>query len=270
METVEIELFPFTRTLWDVNADQALKNMWGDLQRESWMAELRTVAEGVRKCATTHIGSDRVKEDMELLDDLGLRFMPLRKAKRVSGFAHRFYDDVAPGEAYDVYGAVARDRADLLAFRRASEAGDHITMGKLLGYPECCSRFFVGRWAAGEFDPIWGAALNTPGTKLDGEFKAEIGDFHPECNILLRYFGVRAVPHLVCSYTCERSAELGRAFLGFVDGRAELLKFLSEPVEWDCWRGAAIVTTPHFRGITNSMNFADRRVLRLGTPGTRP
>lgn len=266
MEVIkEIDLRPFTRTLWDVNVDQSFKNVWADLQRETYMVELRSVSEGIRKVATTHIGSERVKEDLEMISDLGLRFEPLRKAKRVSGFAHRFYNDVAPGEAYDVYGVVATERANLVAFKRASEAGDHIAMGGLLGYPRCCSEFFVKVWPT-DYDPIWSAALNTSGVEIVKN-EARISDFYTECNILLRYFGVRVVPHLVCSYTCMESAELGQKFLEFVDGRQELLKILSSPMTWDCWRAAATITTPWFRGITNSMNFAEKRVVRLGGLG---
>ena len=69
-------------------------------------------------------------------------------------------------------------------------------LGRLLGYPECCTEAFQRRWPVaaerhqGDLVPMI----------LDG-----VGPYDWRLNLLGRYFGVELLPHFPCSLTCEAS-----------------------------------------------------------------
>jgi len=249
----DLDVPPLSRIVWKLDTSYN-KKLLGEIQRECWLAELKTVSEGIRKCATVHLRSEYFKEDLDFLNSLDLHFLPIRKCKRVQGFAHKFYDP-SPNEPYDIYGVVSRDKKYCEDFRRAHETSNDQRIGALLGYPRCCVKFFIENWYK-SYDPIWRIALNTP-HKLTRKNEAVILDYYPEVNILLRYFGIRAVPHLPCSFACEESKQLGQAFMDFIDRRRELEELLSSPITWNCYKGVAIVETKWFIGVANSMPFKE-------------
>lgn len=266
LELLNVEIMPFTRIMYYPEVDESFRQRINQLAHDCWMAELKTVSKGQRECATFHLRSDALKEDMELLEDMGLAFVPIRKCKRVRGFAHRFYD-VDKVEPYDIYGAVAKERRKAEEFKKATLEGDHYKVGTLLGYPKCCIENFIRVWIGmREFDPIWSIARNTRGCKLvkrGGFLKAELKEVYPEANVALRYFGIRAVPHLVCSFTCKESEEFSKVFLQHIRDNKLLIEVLSSPFTWDCYKGVAIITTPFFVGEANSMPFAKRHIVEL-------
>jgi len=118
---------------------------------------------------------------------------------------------------------VARDRETAEEFRKAFLLSDNLKQGELLGYPICDRIFFQRVWSY-EYDPIWSAALPCGSVKRDNSsYVLEVKDYYPECNIMLRYFGLRAVPHLVCSLKCEESKEFGRKFIELMPRGDKLL-----------------------------------------------
>lgn len=100
-------------------------------------------------------------------------------------------------------------------------------------------------------------AKATPGAGEAGELLRVKG--HPFCNQTLRYWGIRLTPHLACSFTCEATIAWGEwvwwLLAQELDPKAARdLRFLLErPFRWDGPKGVAIVDTPFFRGITNSL-----------------
>lgn len=62
---------------------------------------------------------------------------------------------------------------------------------------------------------------------------------------MLRWLGIRAVPHLPCSFSCQESIKLGADFveLGIVPSFKPEMDWLSEmlywPVEWSVLHGIA-------------------------------
>lgn len=120
---------------------------------------------------------------------------------------------------------------------RAWAESDHDTIGRLLGFPDCCRAFFARAWAVTS-DPDVTPAMAT----VDGPWEA---------NTMLRWLGVRLVPHLPCSGQCEPTVANARAYvemaarLGIDVGPMEML--LRLPVSHDALNGLLIVSTPHFR-----------------------
>ena len=242
---------PKTKIAWRENVTGEDKEILRSIIRDLWMAELRSVREGDRKCTTFHINSDRAMEDLKTIEDLRLVFVPIRKAAQFAGFAHKF-SDPEPNNPYTLYGAVAKKYEDAEKFRDAGS--NHKIIGDLLGYPGCCIESFNKYWVRGEIDPLYIAAMNTEGAKKKGKYELEV-EGYPECNILLRYFGFRCVPNLVCNYQCEGSKEFAKMFLKHVKHKKELLEILSMDCEWSCLKGIAIVKHPLFVGISNSMTY---------------
>jgi len=258
-ECFNIDVMPFTKLVWKAESKHMCK-LLNTLSYECWLAELITVSEGLRPCATMHITSDGLMRDLALLEELELIFVPIRRCKRVKGFAHKFYEP-SPREPYDIYGVVARDWSTARKFKKADMSGDFITVGRLLSYPENCIKFFGEVWSKC-YDPIFPAALRTPGVEVRGN-EVTIKDYYPEINIILRYFGIRAVPHLVCNFKCKESRDFAEIFLQFISHRKELLEILSANMIWDCYKGMVKIDTPLFIGITNSMPYKQPHNVRL-------
>lgn len=119
-------------------------------------------------------------------------------------------------------------------FIEAWQKGDDETIGRLLGYPPCCCSFFLKTWGDGSIDPTW--------------HMEDRGDGPIEANILLRWLGVRYIPHLPCGFRCDETIMLGKQF------RAEIPKLergwmdslLSMPMLWTSLNGIGELVTPIF------------------------
>lgn len=134
---------------------------------------------------------------------------------------------------------------------------DDDAIGKLLGFPTCCRLFFAHTWGRGQVDTTWD--MVAPGRPADGP---------REANILLRTLGMRAVPHLPCSFQCEATVDLGRAYLalGRDAGYAEEMTWLEEmldwPMRWTALHGIAEITTPVVKILTRTDATAERLEIR--------
>ena len=120
---------------------------------------------------------------------------------------------------------------------RAWAESDHDAIGKMLGFPVCCREFFARAWA-GTDDRDVTPAMET----VNGPWQA---------NTMLRWLGVRLVPHLPCSGMCLRTVANADAYLDLgarlgIDVSA-LETLLRLPVTHDARNGVLIVSTPHFR-----------------------
>jgi hypothetical protein len=138
---------------------------------------------------------------------------------------------------------------ELAAFKRAWDEPDQEAIGSMLGYPSCCREFFRDVWVeCGMVDPTWPMAATSAGAEISDRV-VEI-DGPPQANILWRWMGVRAVPHLPCCSDCAASIELADAMLrvgreaGFEEEVEWLLEILSWPLEWSALHGIAVIKTP--------------------------
>ena len=124
-------------------------------------------------------------------------------------------------------------------------------MGRLLGFPECCIAFFRKTWVNdGCVDTTWAMAAN--GGRVDASGHAiEIDAGAPfQANILWRWVGPRAVPHLPCSFACRATVDFANTLanlareLGYGPEMEWLEEILSWPVSWSALHGIAEVKTP--------------------------
>ena len=218
---------------------QSRLNKISSLQNE---AELQMVAKGFRQATTAHLSQDNINRLLPRLNKLGLYFTPIAKSGYYQGFAHR-HKEVKPGDPFYWYGCVTRTVTIGEIFKAADMAADHKAVGRLLGYPECCTEYFARAFPK-DYDPIW--------LGLSGEVHG-----YPACNQMLRYFGPRITSHLSCSPDCKATDEFGRIWLEVmrtIDPEAadDMLHILSKPFTWDSYHGVVQVETDYFVGLTHT------------------
>jgi hypothetical protein len=214
-------------------------------------AEYQTVIEGRRKAGTIHISQDNMDKIFLRLNKHGLIFTPLHKSGYYQGFAHS-HKSVTPGEPFFWYGCITRNKEDAETFQHADSSHDHNTVGRLLGFPSCCAKYFSDNFPL-NYDPIW--------LGLEGDVTG-----YPECNQLLRYFGCRITSCLSCSPTCKSAREVGVSWLEVMRGidkplTDKLISTLSQPMTWDSYHGVVQVETSSFIAITHTFPFSYHRII---------
>lgn len=257
----DVDPYPFTRIVWH-SVEKQLE--WGPvLQRAATVhdkAEYEMVKQGERACATVHITPKDYDQWMERIVTDRLVWLPITRTKSYQGFSHKHFP-THPGDPHSsVYGVLARTKNEAEEFRAASTARrtDHKAIGRLLGYPECCTSTFDDVWPS-FFDPIYQAAQSSHHEVVDLEtHKAIKVTPHVATNQMVRYAGFRLTSHFPCRLDCEATIEGGKKWLKVsrsVDpqGTEFLMRILSLPGEWSVLHGVAQVVTPHFTLITNSM-----------------
>ena len=244
MKRLEFVLPDFTRVVW---ASDAARAAWAArltrLTAAHAATERHSVVRGVRACALIDIAPDALATSQRD----GLRVIPLAKHAMPR---HEYSSTSLPageGEPFVWRAVIGRPR-DAEQFERVWRANDMDGVGSLLGYPACCRKFFVRTWVRGGFvDTTWPMATSS-GTP---ESPVEIGVRGPwQANILWRWAGVRAVPHLPCRFDCGETVRFADALIrcareaGFGDEMNWLEEVLSWPVQWTALHGIAEIETP--------------------------
>lgn len=290
MELLPFQMPPYARTVW---ASDGLKKEWlpkMELAARAYQElEQLTVMHGLRECTTLHTTANSIMHDTQAMAKRGLAYVPILQVGSYGGFAHT-HPPVVDGRPWTYYGAVGKTPEAARAFAAASamtieaegKEVDHAAIGELLGYPPCCREFFNRVWGAGYIDPIWQQAENCKDdivvNREDHLIQLSV-DLPPETSVMLRYIGLRVLPHIPCSLDCPRSTQMAKDWVQVgrdekLEGIEELMEFLQMPVEWDCLKGIAFISTPIFKIETNSMTCFPRHVVQKegslrpkGTPG---
>lgn len=233
----------FTRVGWVSDAARAAWEPRIERIRRAWtQAEWLSVAAKVRRCALIAFPRSELEEFAAHFAKHGLSAVdaPLPASTH-------------PGLLFAFVGALDTVREA----REAWSARLDERLGELFGYPECCRRFFQKVWTELDCrDTTWHMAANSaPATHHIIDVRA--GD-PALANILWRWIGVRAVPHLPCRFDCEASQALGERMLGVMEemgARAEvdsMREILAWPLEWSALHGIAEIKTPLLRLCTRT------------------
>lgn len=234
---------PQAREVWGPRL-RAIGSAWSEIERHS-------VVRGIRHAHLTSLAPDRMPEEAAWAARKGLVVIPLGIVARSQEYSASSRTPEA-GEAWDYRAVYLRPSASE-EWVEAWREGDNETMGQLLGYPSCCRRFFSQYWQAEQrIDTTWAMSG-------DGDIPTlNFHDVDPHNQILGRWAGYRAVPHLPCSWTCEPTREFGRALLelgrdlGYAREMDWLLEALSWPYEWSALHGIAEVRSPILRITTRT------------------
>lgn len=257
MERLDFLLPDFVRTTWVSDEARAVwEPRFRQITRLWFELEWQSVVAGIRSCSVTMTSPDGLIEAAGVWATHGLSGLPV-EMQGVSGETYASTSSPAVlGEPF-VYRVVVGRPADVAAFKNAWDTNDHHTIGRLLGYPECCHRFFHHTWVEDGFiDTTWAMAQNGP-SRAASERTIQV-DGPLEANILWRWMGIRAVPHLPCAFDCQQTAALGQAMiqlgheLGYAKESAWLSEILSWPVEWSALHGIAEIKTPVLKVATRT------------------
>ena len=238
-----------TDILPEFEVPETCRLIWHSRQaREEWEPKINRLATVFAKAERESVGSLReagqvwvpVPEYLEMLGWAARRglFLKIRRwtGEPPSGFAHGYPE----GQSHAV--VLIATRPDIL---------DDEYPERHFGYPSCCQEWFNGVFPR-YIDPMWQWAGG------DGYPERTIHVLaNPVCVPLLRYIGVRAVPWIPCSPSCSGTRDAGRYWLVLIESlggrRDDLEALLSLPMTWDCYRGVALVITPHFRVVVGSV-----------------
>ena len=265
-----VDQFPFVRVVW--NSPEAMEQ-WGPILQRARavhdLAEYEMVRQGARKCATLHLSPRDYDHMIERIARDKLVWLPMVRTRNYQGFSHKHFPVQELGPDTSVYGVLATNIEDAEAFRAASNARrtDHLAIGELLGFPRCCAEAFV-RWWPTYYDPVYQAAEASPHEVLRLEnYEALLVEPHVATHQMLRYAGFRLTSHFPCRLDCQASIEVGKTWLEVArkadpQGVDALLQILALPGEWSVLHGIAVVETPHFTILTNSLPTKRKWVVR--------
>jgi SAM-dependent methyltransferase len=270
MERLGFTLHDFTRVAWV--SDKARETWAPRLERitKAWAdIEWRSVLAGVRSCGVTMASPEEFLAQGPRWAEAGLGALPVEMVG-VSGQPYTATSvPIEPGHPFQFRFVLGRPEA-LAAFKASWDEGDQAAIGAALGYPACCREFFRRVWVdEGMLDTTWPMAA--AGGRLTEEFTVEV-EGPAQANILWRWMGARAVPHLPCSFDCKATVEFADQLLavgreaGFGEEMDWLLDVLSWPAEWSALHGIAEVKTPVLKVVTRTDATARRyAVHRAGT-----
>lgn len=227
------------RSVWEPRIARVLR-AWAHLE---WLS----VAAGLRECALMWISPDALPALTSMWKATSLSAIQLKSADAHFG-AKIAASPSTSGMICIVVGGL--DKVERL--REGWAACDHQVVGTLLGYPSCCRAFFHDVWVEQRcLDTTWAMAERTSLPLGNNTVRIELPEgVPPLANILWRWAGVRAVPHLPCRFDCSHSITFGKRLLeiGERAGYGEEVEWIAEilgwPVEWSALHGIAEVKSP--------------------------
>jgi hypothetical protein len=248
MEKMDFVLPDFTRINWvSQQAEERWANRLARIKYRFSLLEVLSVSERQRRCCIVCVSPVELVEQVKFWLKYDLSFLPIDRI----GVSRFIYSSTAVPLAQNnnfVYKVVVGKPKELKKFLEAWTSSNDLQIGSLLGYPECCIRFFNNHWTIqGHIDTTWAMAMQT-GNKHVNDRIVEI-DGPPHTNILWRWVGVRAVPHLPCSFDCKNTITFAKAFWKCANASQSkeyewLNEILSWPVEWTALHGIAEIKTP--------------------------
>jgi hypothetical protein len=273
MELLNFQMPPFTRIAF---ASKEAKTEWAKKMHEAKFVfdtlEQLSVRKGLRSCTTTHISDKNLEQRAKELEEQGLYFTPIRKVNAYGGFAIT-HAEFNPNHEWGWFGSLSSSQQDSERWARAYHDFDHETMGTLLGYPECCRKFFLENWTKGYIDPVWQQAHNTHHSSrrdITNETIYLNNADNWQSNQLLKYISIRLVPHISCSMDCKHTheqatkwAELYIDEYGYDKNMQTVQELLSMPIEWSALHGMSYIVTPIFKIESNSVTCHPKYTVQL-------
>jgi hypothetical protein len=249
MQRLSYRFTEFTRHHW---ADAAVRAIWEQRigKVSACVAELewRSILEGVRSCALRPVAPDELEGFGSILARYGLIVVPLEKLAVGNAYTSVRRQPLE-GEPFDFWCAVGRP-LDVQLVESLHSCSDNEALGRLLGYPPCCTAFYDQVRRRDQFmDTTWPMARNTTDKRTITAAHIEIPALS-KSNILLKCLGIRVVFHLPCSFDCLPTADLAETLIdfakaaGFHEEMNWLIEMLSWPVEWSALYGLADISTP--------------------------
>jgi hypothetical protein len=257
----------FTRFAWTSDGARSLWEPRFARIRKAWAhIEWLSVRDEIRSCAVTRLDPEQLVLQTAEWAAQGLSALPVGLEASGKGPYCNAVAKPGPHEPI-VFRVAVGTLKNLAALKHGLDTHDDETVGRLLGYPSCCRRFFRAAWfRRGVRDSSWPMALGTAGRAVRADLvEVEGSDL---ANVLWRWSGIRAVPHLPCAFDCEPTTRLGAELMnagaraGYDDEVRWIGDVLSWPVEWSALHGIAEIKTPILKTSTRTDVTARKRTIR--------
>jgi len=257
----------FTRIAWVSGEAESIWTERLNRVSKAWKEiEIGSVVADLRKASIQTCGRDELSGLVEKFSSEGVNVIPLGRTGTSPVYSST---PVTPGEDW-IHRIVYVRHESGLKFVKAWKEKDNDGLGELLGYPKCCRDFFQRVWVNDEcVDTTWGM--------VDKEHQniVTLGrtDYFKCCNILLRWIGVRLVPHLPCSFSCMPTVTRAAEYVNYAISKGfeeeiDLIKSMIEwPVEWSALHGIAEIKTPVLKISTRTDATPRRYIVRLNGHG---
>ena len=236
--------------------------------------ELLSVVEGTRQAHLNFFTPEQLEQKLVELQPQGLTVIPLNKEANNRNGSYGNHAKAYDGTGnYHWRSIITKNEnaqmwRDIWDTRSRDVLLGEFLIGRGLGYPECCSRFFTRVWIqdAG-IDTTWQQALCTK-HECTHDINAPLynwnlpatDDTHIEldentpiwASNLLRWAGMKLVAHLPCSFNCTESKRIGLENLGIATKHGfgteyhQLCQMLDWDITWTAHLGVATIETPVF------------------------
>lgn len=231
----------FTRWQWAGTTERAwFKPKFEAASRAFLQVERWSVADGVRPAAWQFIPITEMVDVTNWGHKNGVLVLPTSAVTLSDGYATMSTPNGTPNALRCVL--VRPDRfKDALPFQ-----GDE-RIGELLGFPACCRQAFATTWGQNQVDSTFEQLATSNGQP-----------FFWQNSSLLRWVGIRMVPHMPCHYGCEASRDLGQALydVGCWHGYREEMDTIKDALNWPVrvsrLFGIMELTTPALKITTRS------------------
>lgn len=271
-----------------VKLDPFAQHNWKSLEsRGEWKDTLARASEGMsmaewrsvesdkteRSAAIIHVNNYNREEWLRRLSEHDLVYRDIRYSEPYEGFSHKFFPTTVDDPNRNTYAVIAanEDIADKVeeAELEFGPEEKHRTVAKFLGFPDCCVDHFIEAWHNRELiDPMYETTCNTPeAVAKDGDREDLWIDesIPPWANVLWRYFGWAFITHIPCSWSCEKSVEIGKvrgeimAENGYKDEANALWKWLGLPHVWTGKNSIANIRNRHVTGQSGTSSYWSRK-----------
>lgn len=173
--------------------------------------EVLYVLEGIKKTARLSVHEDELKKIKEFCMNNHLHAeisdfkvaMEFHNDKSYSDKGYKINADSKTKGSFFVY--ISKSEKICRKAKSAEQMNDHKAFGKLLGYPNCCIKFFIENNKEQEKrqnDYVLPALSNS---------KKPYSFYN---NIAIRYFDVALLNHFPCSLNCKKSIKIAKQNLG--------------------------------------------------------
>ena len=235
MNASKVPVLPdWTRHSW---ASVAERQWWAplfvDASRAFLMWERYSVVKGLRKACWQDVKPEDLIATNEWVARHGLVVVPTTSMPAYTGYSAQ-EKSVKPGEPFVYRIVITRPQfvKDIYDTRYSFDE----RMGRLLDYPICCQRAFKRTWGKGQVDNTWEQFNNS--------------DSIGSASTLMRWMGIRLIPHMPCRYDCIASVRRAESYvtLGQQGGNSAQVSLIKEvlnwPVEYSRLFGIAEIVTP--------------------------
>jgi hypothetical protein len=235
----------FTRTQWlDYNARDIWEPRFNKISSVQNKMEVQSVLRRRR-----HVGMPSLTRNqfnrLELPKGFVAKIHDVASAPDVFNTLSMPFEEGKPFTIRTVIGAEDTVKQYLTAY----DEGNQKLIGALLGYPRCCTDFFIKTWVERKIRDFTWEMMHSP-----NNFPTAVIDPLPLINPFYTKHGVRPVWHMPCSVRCQESNDLAKWYLeDWPEEETEWLKeIFTWPVEWSSLHGAAEIRTPVCKIITDT------------------